>query len=82
MKTTQILTLGVRDAVKGFILAIITMIISMVYSGINTGAFPQTWIEWKGILIASLGSGLAYLLKNFLTNSNDQLLKKEDPNKQ
>lgn len=81
MKNKELFSIGWKDAVKGFILAMITMIVTMVMSSINNGEFPDNWTEWKTILIASLGSALAYLLKNWLTSSDDKFLKKEDPNK-
>ena len=80
MKTTStIFSLKVKDLIKGAIVAIVMSIITIVYTAIQNNQFPQTWDSWKTILITSLGSGLAYLLKNWLTNSNDQFLTKEPP---
>ena len=49
----------------------------MLYQSISIGSFPLTWTEWKVILIAGLGAGLSYIIKNFLTASNDKFLGKE-----
>jgi hypothetical protein len=49
----------------------------MAGKSIDAGVFPTSLADWKVILLASVGAGVSYLLKNFLTNSNDQLLKKD-----
>lgn len=78
MKNTgKLFTVGISDAVKGLIVSVLTVLISMLGSSISNGVFPDTWEDWKVILLASLGAGLSYILKNWLTNSDDQFLKKE-----
>lgn len=79
MNKSPLLTLNWRDAIRGTLLAAITMIIGIVYKMIEAGAFPADWDTWNGILISSAGAGLSYLLKNFMTNSDDKVLKKEEP---
>jgi hypothetical protein len=44
---------------------------------VNSGTFPSTWNDLKPIVLAAISAGLAYILKNWLTNSDDQFLKKE-----
>ncbi len=78
MKSKPLFSIGTRDALKGFIMAVIAMLITTLMSLINNNAFPSNWEEWKIILISSLGAGLAYLVKNYFTNSEDKLLKKEE----
>lgn len=77
MKNTPLLSVGMKDAIKGLLVAMLTVLVSMVGSTIQNGIFPETWNEWKVILLASLGAGISYVIKNWLTNSNDQFLKKE-----
>lgn len=79
MKTTGLFTVGTRDAIKGLFVSMITVVFSMVYSMLNAGTFPMTFEAWKPILLAGAGAGMAYIMKNFLTNSNDQILTKEQP---
>lgn len=77
MKTSKLFTIGTVDAIKGLVVTILTLIVTMLITSINAGEFPVKFEEWKPILLASLGGGLAYILKNFLTNSNNQILKSE-----
>lgn len=73
----KLFSVGIKDATKGLIVAVLTVLLSMLGSSISNGSFPATWEEWKVILLASLGAGLSYILKNWLTNSDDRFLKKE-----
>ena len=54
-------------------MAIITTVLTAVISWTDTGN-PFNWaLIWK----AALAGTCAYLIKNWLTNSQDQILKKE-----
>lgn len=81
MKKTAIFTLGWKDAIKGLITSILTTVVTLSVTSINAGKLPTTWIEWKVILIAGLGSGGAYIVKNWLTNSDDKFMKSEPTDK-
>lgn len=74
---SNFLNLNWKDLVKGFIVAVITAIITAVYEAIQAGTIQFTWPFFEPVLITALGAGLAYLIKNWLTNSNDQFVKKE-----
>lgn len=73
MKST-FLSLNSSDFVKGLVLSVLTTIVTIVYSSLQSGSLS---FDWKSILTAALSSALAYVIKNYLTNSQDQLLKKE-----
>jgi hypothetical protein len=45
-----------------------------MYTSLQTGSLT---FDWKAIGMAALSSALAYIMKNLLTNSNDELLKTE-----
>lgn len=75
--TTNLFSISTRDLLKGFITAMLTVLIGMLYVTIDAGHFPLDWNEWRAILLPSFAAGLAYLMKNFLTNSKDQFMKKE-----
>lgn len=77
MKKTTYLSLSAKDIIKGFILTVITAILTLIGTSINAGSLPLDWPAWKPIVLAACGAGVSYLLKNFLTNSDDQFLKKE-----
>ena len=74
------LQLSTHDLVKGFIMAVLTALVTALYTAIS-GTSPHwpTGAEWQTIALTALSAGLVYLTKNFLTNSKDQFLKK-DPN--
>jgi len=71
------LSLGKNDIVKGFIMAVLAAIMTAVYASIQSNELLFTWLYFKPIIINAIGAGIAYLLKNFFTNSNDQFFKKE-----
>jgi len=77
MKTSSFLSLKWKDALKGLITAVLTTIATSVYEIINNGALP-TKAQWHVVIISGAGAGIAYVLKNLLTNSNDQFLKTEN----
>ena len=77
MKKSKLFSIEWKDFLRGFIIAVVTVILTGAMVSLNAGALP-TGAEFKGLALAGLGAGIAYLLKNLLTNSNDQLLKKEN----
>ncbi len=75
-------SINLRDVTKGLITAIISSILTGIYTSIasNPPKFPSTLDDWKPILLVGLGAGISYILKNLFTNSNDQFMKKEKAN--
>jgi hypothetical protein len=71
---SSLFTLNSKDWVKGLVVAVLTAIITVVYNTIQTGALL---LDWKAISIAAISAALAYITKNLLTNSEDQILTKE-----
>lgn len=71
--------LASNDLIKGFIVTVITSVLTGALTILNAGTFPTDLASWKTTLIAGLAAGISYLLKNFLTNGNDEFLKKEEP---
>jgi len=55
------------------VIAIFTPILTNVITALEAGSFN---IDWKSTLLIGLGAGMAYIGKNWLTNSDDKLLKK------
>lgn len=64
MKTSKFLSLNLADVLKGLVVAILTPAIVIIQQSLESGVLT---FEWKSIVTASIGGGLAYLLKNFLT---------------
>jgi hypothetical protein len=75
-KQSSFLTVHWKDFVKGFFISFLTAFLTTVVQMLQDGSIP-TLGEFRGAGIAGLTAGLAYVIKNWLTNSNDQLLKKE-----
>jgi len=63
-----------KDAIKALLIAILTPILTTVITALEAGSFN---IDWKATLLIGLGAGMAYIGKNWLTNSEDKILKKE-----
>ena len=64
MKTSKFLKLDFADILKGLLMAILTPAVVIIQQSLELGILT---FEWKSIATASIGGGLAYLLKNFLT---------------
>ena len=77
MKESKFLSIKIKDLIKGFITAMLMAIVTGIYTSIEQGTFPPDASGWKAMAITGFGAGLAYILKNLLTNSNDQFMKKE-----
>ena len=64
MKDSNFLSLGAKDILRGLLIAILTPILVLIQQSIEAGNLV---FEWKSLLIAGVGGGLAYLIKNFFT---------------
>lgn len=72
----KFLKLGMPDLLKGVIVAFLTALVTSVYTILQTGVLP-TLAELKVAAIAGLTAAVAYLIKNFFTNSEGKFLKRE-----
>lgn len=70
------LTIDWKDAIKGLIVAVITAVISALLAILKTGQLP-TPADWQQIGIIALTAGLSYILKNWLTSSDDKFMTPE-----
>lgn len=70
--------LKMNDLAKGLIMAFLSALAMGTYQAIEAGTIEFTWPFFKPIVLTSIGAALAYLIKNFFTNSNDEFLKKEN----
>lgn len=74
MKQVGFLNINWRDAAKSLILFFITTFVTSLVQGFKDGQLP-TLIEIKTAAIIGLTASISYLLKNYLTNNQDQFLK-------
>jgi hypothetical protein len=66
------LNLNARDFFKGLVMVLVTALVTGLYELLQNGS-PFDWPNLKVVLIASVGAGVAYILKNFFTNSQGEL---------
>ena len=74
MKNSKLFSWNFNDLARGFVLAVLTAFITIISTTIEAGSLTFHWPTiGKTVLIA----GLAYLKKNFFTNSKNQFATKE-----
>jgi GTPase Era involved in 16S rRNA processing len=73
MKST-FLSLNTTDFLKGLVIAVLTSVLTIVYTSLQTGSLV---FDWKTIATTALTSAIAYISKNLLTNSKEKFLIKE-----
>ena len=69
-------TLDYRDILNGLLIAFLAAMIDGIIKIFNSGAVFD-WPHLKPVVIAGTSAALSYLLKSLMTNSRNQLLKKE-----
>jgi putative exporter of polyketide antibiotics len=72
---STLFNLNATDLVKGLVLAVLTTVLTIVYDIVQSGSLV---FDWKHIATAAITTAIAYLLKNFLSNSSGKILKKEN----
>jgi hypothetical protein len=73
---SKFLTLDWKDFSRGLLIAFLTAVISGIIEMLDIGAI-FTWVTIKPVLIAGVSAALSYLLKCLMTNSQDQMFKRE-----
>jgi hypothetical protein len=76
MANAPIGKLNSSDILKGCVVAALTSFLNAIVLILGTGALP-TVASLRSMAIVGLSAGMAYLVKNVLTNSKDQLFKGE-----
>lgn len=71
---SELFKLNIEDLLKGFVLTILTSVVTVIYNTVNAGSLT---FDWHAIGITAITSGLAYLLKNYLTNSKGEFASRE-----
>jgi len=73
---SNFLNLDLQDLTKGFVVAFFSASLTGIVAILETSQLPQI-TDLKAAAIVGLTAGLSYLLKNVLTNSQGQMLKKD-----
>jgi hypothetical protein len=77
---SRFLRLNRKDFIRGVWVTIIATLITGFYQLIASG-FTINWVTIKPVVIAAIGSGVSYLTKNLLTNSEGEFLSDETQKK-
>jgi hypothetical protein len=64
MKTSNLYSLDLKDLAKGLIVAVGSAVVATIQTSLQTGSLA---FNWRLIGTVALGSGIAYLSKNFFT---------------
>ena len=70
------LNLNGKDLLNGFVVAFLSTALTGIIATLDSGVLP-TLVELKAAGLVGLTSGLSYLLKNLLTNSDGEILTAE-----
>lgn len=73
MQTSKFLSLNIWDLIKGLIMAVLAAVLVIIKSTVEGGSLD---FNWASISQTAIVTAVAYLLKNFLTNTNGEMLKK------
>lgn len=57
-------SVNMKDILKGLLIAVITPVITIIYTSLQAGTIT---FNWKIIGMTALAAALAYIIKNFLT---------------
>ena len=71
---SEFLNLDLKDIVKSIIMAGLFSAATVISTSVEAGNLN---FDWSEIGKAALLGSLAYIIKNFFTNSDDKVLKKE-----
>lgn len=75
---SQFFKLNWMDALKGFVVASLAVIVTGLGTILDSGALP-TWAQLQTMGMAGLIAGVSYLLKNLFSNSNGTPFVPEPP---
>ena len=72
MNNSNLFKLNIQDVIKGITTAIIASVLIFIYNALTS----NTSIDWHQVLKVAMSSGLGYVLKNFFSDQEGNLLGK------
>jgi len=75
---SKFLSLNVNDLLKGLLIAFLTALFTGLIALFQAGPFEFDWLTFRPIVMAAASAALAYLLKNWITNLQGQILVKDN----
>lgn len=74
MNTSDMFTLNWTDLGKGLVVAILTVILGALQQAITGHGINFASYDWGGMLNIAVSAGVAYLAKNFISDSDGKVL--------
>jgi hypothetical protein len=74
MNSSKIFRLNLRDIALGFFLSVLTAALIYLQAALQAPNFSWNAINWLVLSQLSASAGIAYLLKNFLSDNEGRLL--------
>ena len=72
--TSNQFSLNKNDILKGFLIAVISPVFTIIITSLNQGSLT---FDWKAIGVTAAGAALAYIMKNFLSPTTITITDKE-----
>lgn len=66
LKRSKKYKINLRDILKGLFIAVLTPVLFTIQQSLDAGEIN---LNWKGIAIAAVSGGVAYLIKNFFEDN-------------
>jgi len=73
MKKSNLYKINVKDALRSFLLVVISSVLTAIVSMLDAGEISLTMDNIKAIITTGVLAGISYLLKNFFTDSRDKI---------
>jgi len=74
----KLFKINFKDIALGSLMAFLSASLTGLYQLLSAGTLPSSFSEIKPVLIVGTAAFVAYIIKNFFTNSEGNLLKKEN----
>lgn len=76
MKQSDFFSLGIRDILRGLVVAVLTPVVTILADSAERGEWN---FNWRLIALSAIGGGCAYLLKNIFTTPDIQKIGGSNP---
>jgi hypothetical protein len=73
---SQLFRLNLKDLSKGLVVSVLGAVLAFGAAILQAPGFSFAAIDWAGLIKVALGAGLAYLVKNFISDENGRVLGK------
>lgn len=66
--------LNSQDFIKGLVVTVISAVLTAFMGILNAPEFSFSSIDWNDVVKVAISSGIAYLIKNFASDSEGRVL--------